>query len=185
MECLETIRTRRSVRRFTDDPVGREDLEKILEAARWAPSWVNVQPWRIVVVQDLKRKEALQETLLPKNPAAKGIAQAPVVLALIAERGKSGLYGDSFSTDKGDWYMFDLGIKAQNIALAAHSLGFGTVHVGAINHEKAGKVLGVTDGFEVVEILPLGRPAFSPKPPSRKELNEFVTLETFDGDKWA
>ena len=185
MSVLEAIRERRSVRRFAEEPIPPEDLAKVLEAARWAPSWVNVQPWRVVLVKDPRKKEALKETLLPKNPASKGFDQAPVLLVLIGERGKSGLYGDSFATDKGDWYMFDLGIAAQNIALAAHSLGLGTVHVGAIDHKKAGAVLGVPEGFEVVEILPLGRPAFDPKAPPRKELHEFVTHETFDGEKWA
>ena len=185
MSVLEAIRERRSVRRFTEETVSQEDLAKVLEAARWAPSWVNVQPWKIVLVKDPEKKEALKRTLLPKNPASKGFDQAPVLLVLIGDRGKSGLYGDSFATDKGDWYMFDLGIAAQNIALAAHSLGLGTVHVGAIDHKKAGEILKVAEGFEVVEILPLGHPTFDPKAPPRKELQEFVTYETFDGEKWA
>jgi nitroreductase len=181
MDVLEAIRTRRSVRRFTAEPVSEQDLEKILEAARWAPSWVNVQPWRIIVVRDPQRKKALKETLLPNNPAAKGFDQAPVLLVLIAERGKSGLYGDIPATDKGDWYMFDLGIAAQNMALAAHALGLGTVHVGALNHREAARILEVPQGFEVVEILPVGHPAFEPKAPPRKELAELVRYETFTG----
>jgi nitroreductase len=184
MSVMEAIRARRSVRRFTEEPVSTEDLDKVLEAARWAPSWVNVQPWKIIIVKDAEKKAALRETLLPKNPAAKGFDQAPVLLVLVGERGKSGQYGESFATDKGDWYMFDLGITAQNIALAAHSLGLGTVHVGAMDHRKAAKILAVPEGFEVVEILPLGRPTFDPKAPPRKELKEFVTYETFDGDPW-
>ena len=185
MNVLEAIRERRSVRRFTEDPVSQVDLTKVLEAAQWAPSWVNVQPWKIIIVKDASKKEALAESLLPKNPAAKGMIQAPVLLVLVGERNKSGLYGDSFSTDKGDWYMFDLGIAAQNIALAAHSLGLGTVHVGALDHKKAGEILEVPEGFEVVEILPLGHPTFTPKAPPRKALDEFVTLETFKGEAWA
>lgn len=184
MDVLEAIRERRSVRRFTDQPVGREQLAALLEAARWAPSWVNVQPWRVIVVEDAQRKQALKETLLPANPAAKGFDQAPVLLVLVAERGKSGLYGNAAATDKGDWYMFDLGIAAQNIALAAHALGLGTVHVGALKHKEAARILEVPEGFEVVEILPAGHPAFAPKAPPRKELHEFVTRETFTGPKW-
>jgi len=184
MDVLEAVRNRRSVRRFSDEPVSREDLEKVLTAAQWAPSWVNVQPWRIVLVEDPEKKEALKGTLLPKNPAAKGLEQAPVLLVLIGERNKSGLYGDTFSTDKGDWYMFDLGIAAQNIALAAHALGLGTVHVGALDHKAAGRILDVPDGFEVVEILPLGHPAFDPKAPPRKDLEAFVTRESFGGAPW-
>ncbi len=185
MDVIEAVRTRRSVRRFSEEPVSREDLEKVLTAAQWAPSWVNVQPWKIVIVEDPEKKEALKGTLLPKNPAGKAIVQAPVLLVLIGERGKSGLYGKDFSTDKGDWYMFDLGIAAQNIALAAHALGLGTVHVGAMDHKAAASILDVPEGFEVVEILPLGHPAFEPKAPPRKGLEEFVTRETFQGKAWS
>ena len=184
MDVFEAIRNRRSVRRFTDEPVSNEDLEKVLQAGRWAPSWVNVQPWRIVLVESPEKKEALKETLLPKNPAAKGLDQAPVLLVLIAQKGKSGLYGDTFSTDKGDWYMFDLGIMAQNMALAAHALGLGTVHVGAMNHKEAARVLDLPEGFEVVEVLPLGHPTFEPKAPPRKPLEEFVTWDAFQGKAW-
>ena len=184
MNTLEAIRNRRSVRRFTSDSISRDDLEKILEAARWAPSWVNVQPCRIILVENPEKKAALKETLLPKNPAAKGFDQAPLLLVLVGERGKSGVYGDSMATDKGDWYMFDLGIAAQNIALAAEALGLGTVHVGALNHKEAGRILEVPEGYEVVEILPLGHPAFPPKTPPRKNLEDFVTYESFDGKKW-
>jgi len=184
MDVLEAVRNRRSVRRFSEEPVSRQDLEEVLAAAQWAPSWVNVQPWRIVLVENPETKEALKGTLLPKNPAAKAFEQAPVLLVLIGERGKSGLYGDEAATDKGDWYMFDLGIAAQNMALAAHALGLGTVHVGALDHKAAGRILGVPGGFEVVEILPLGRPAFEPKAPPRKELRAFVTREAFDGSPW-
>jgi nitroreductase len=185
MNVLEAIRKRRSVRRFTQEPVSPQDLESVLTAARWAPSWVNVQPWRIVVVEAQETKEALKATLLPSNPAAKGFELAPVLLVLIGEKGKSGLYGETFATDKGDWYLFDLGIAAQNIALAACSLGLGTVHVGALDHRAAAAVLGVPDGFEVVEILPLGHPTFEPKAPPRKELEAFVTRETFSGPAWS
>jgi nitroreductase len=179
MEVLVAIQTRRSVRRFTDEPVSDEDLGKILEAARWAPSWVNLQPLRIIVVRDPQRKQALRDTLLPNNPAAKGFDQAPILLVLVAERGKSGLYGSVPATDKGDWYMFDLGIAAQNMALAAHALGRGTVHVGALNHKEAARILSTPEGFEVVEILPIGHPAYPSKAPPRRELKEFVSYETF------
>jgi len=185
MNVLDAIKDRRSVRRFSPEPVSQADLKKVLEAAQWAPSWVNVQPWKIIIVEDESKKMALKETLSPKNPAAKAIEQAPLLLILIGERSKSGIYGDTFSTDKGDWYMFDLGIAAQNIALAAHSLGLGSVHVGAMDHPAAGKILDVPEGYEVVEILPLGHPAFPPKSPPRKGLNEFITYETFNGQKWT
>ena len=75
--------------------------------------------------------------------------------------------------------MFDVALALQNLALAAHELGLGTLHVGAFNHKKAAEILGVPEGIEVVELMPLGYPAEMPKAPSRNELQEFVWLEKY------
>ena len=72
MEVFEALRNRRSVRRFSEETVSREDLQKVLEAAQWAPSWVNVQPWRVVVVEAANTKAALKETASPQEPCSQG-----------------------------------------------------------------------------------------------------------------
>ena len=183
MEVLEAIRTRRSVRKFSPEPVPEEALRAVLEAARWAPSWANTQCWRIVVVRDPERKKALSETLIPeRNPAREAVEKAPVLLAVCGEKGVSGFYKGKPITDKGDWLMFDVALAVQNICLAAHALGLGTVIVGALDHHRASELLGLPDEVELVVLMPLGRPAQEPKTPPRKELSEFVYLDTY-GEK--
>ena len=180
MEVLEAIKTRRSVRRFAPEPVPNEALRAVLEAARWAPSWANTQCWEVVVVKDPEKKRALSELLVPeRNPARDAVANAPIVLAVCGRRGVSGFYKGKAVTEKGDWLMFDVALAVQNMALAAHALGLGTVVVGAIDHERASEVLGLPDDVELVVLMPLGRPAKEPRAPERKRLEEFVHLDTY------
>ena len=180
MEVLEAIRTRRSVRKYAPDPVPDELLRQVLEAARWAPSWANTQCWEIIVVRDPARKKALSELLVPeRNPAKNAVATAPVVLAVCGRKGVSGFYKGQPVTEKGDWLMFDVALAVQNICLAAHALGLGTVIVGALDHAKASELLGLPEDMELVVLIPLGKPAHEPKAPPRKELSEFVHLERY------
>ncbi len=179
MEVFEAIKTRRSIRHYKSEAIAEEKLNAVLEAARWAPSWANTQCSRFVVVQNSETKAKLADALTPWNPAYKAVKEAPIVIVACAELGKSGFYQGEPVTDKGDWYMFDVALAMQNIALAAHSLGLGTVHVGAFDAQKVGQILNVPEGAAVVEMTPLGHPAKEGKTPKRKELSELVFREIY------
>ncbi|MBM4445254.1 MAG: nitroreductase [Chloroflexi bacterium] len=179
MEVLTAIRTRRSVRHYKPDPVSDADLQVLLEAARWAPSWANTQCWRLVVVRDPATKAKLAGTLNPGNPATAALTEAPIVIAACAILGKAGYKRGEACTDKGDWFMFDVALVMQNLALAAHSLGLGTVHVGLVDAPKAAAILHLPDGVVFVEMTPVGYPAEEPKAPPRKELSEIVFQERY------
>jgi len=189
MEVFEAIKNRRSIRQQKSDPIDDETLQTVLDAARWAPSWRNTQCWRFVVVRDSKIKAEIANSLykikrddtMHENAAAKAIIQAPVLIVVCAEMGKSGCRPDGTpTTDKGDWYMFDVALAMQNLVLAAHALGLGTVIVGAFDAPKTAKILGVPNGYSVVAMTPLGVPEQEGRVTPRKELSEIV----FD-DKWA
>ncbi|SHH24800.1 Nitroreductase [Thermosyntropha lipolytica DSM 11003] len=179
METRECIKTRRSIRRFTDQPISDEVLIELLEAIRWAPSWANTQPWEVVVVKDQVLKEKLADCLSSNNPARKGMLEAPVVIAVCCKVGLSGYKKGEALTDKGDWYMFDGGIACQNLCLAAHDLGLGTVHVGAMDHKKVDELLGLPPDVKSLELIPVGYPAQEGKAPPRKELESFVHLNRY------
>ncbi|MCK4273775.1 MAG: nitroreductase family protein [Dehalococcoidales bacterium] len=193
MELFEAIKSRRSIRRYTSDPVDDKKVEAILEAGRWAPSWANTQCWRFMVVRDPEIKARVAETLskikLPDkvvdNPGANAIKTVPVLIVVCAEMGKSGGKpgsgggGSEYITDKGDWFMFDTALAVQNMVLAAHALGLGTVIIGAFDAVQAEKVLGVPEGYRVVTLFPVGVPDQEGKAPPRKELSE-ITVR----DRW-
>jgi nitroreductase len=178
-EILDIMKDRRSIRKYEERDVSQQDLDKILEAVQWAPSWANTQVWEVIVVKDPAQKEKLQATILPKNPATKAIVNAPVVLALCGKLNSSGYYNNVVTTKFGDWMLFDLGIATQDICLCAQSLGLGTVIVGLFDHNKANEVLGVPDGYDVVTLIPLGYPAKAPSAPKRREISEFTHFDKF------
>ena len=174
MEVLEAIKTRRSIRRYKTTPVDDETIELIMEAARRAPSWANTQCWRFIGVRESEKKSGLADILSTNNPATNPVRTAPVVIVACAERGKSGSFrGGEPATDKGEyWYMFDTALAMQNLVLAAHSLGLGTVYIGAFDAKKAASILEVPQGFCAVAMTPLGYPDEEPEPRPRKELSE-------------
>jgi nitroreductase len=174
MDLMEAITGRRSIRKYKPDRVPEEALRTVMEAVRWSPSWANTQCCEVIAVKDPKVKSELAACLSKGNPASSSMADAPIVLVLCGIRGISGYYKGEPKTEKGDWLMFDTGLAMQNLCLAAHALGLGTVIVGNFNHRKAAEVLGVPQNVEVVAMTPLGYPATGGATPKRKDISEFV-----------
>jgi nitroreductase len=185
MELLEAIKTRRSVRKYTDKPVEEEKLNAVLEAVRMAPSWANLQCWRLIVVREKSVREKISELsyvesfFAPKgfksNPSRKALAEAPVVLVLCADPSQSGVLWQQ------NYYLVDAGIASENMMLAARALGLGSVFVGIYDEEKIKQLLGIPAAIRVVGLFPLGYPVEEKKEgPPRKPLSEIC----FSG-KWG
>ena len=175
----DIILSRRSVRRFQEKPLEDHHLSDILEAARWAPSWGNLQCCELVVVKQNTIKSELAATLSAKNPATKCMANAPLVFAVCGNPQKSGYYKGKQVTRYEHWFLYDLGLVSQNICLKAWELGIGSVIVGSFDHKKAEKLLKIPEGYELVSLIPVGYPDHKPPTPKRKEMNDFVHFDTF------
>ncbi|HHO76411.1 MAG TPA: nitroreductase [Deltaproteobacteria bacterium] len=180
MELTETIQNRRSVRRFTDYHVTDDEIRELLNAAGSAQSWANTQVWEFIVVRDRALIDKVTGTYADKNPATKGSLASSALIVACAKTGVSGCYDGKDITKFSNWFMFDLGIAVQNLCLKAHDMGLGTVVVGLMDHDACSKILSVPDGYEVVAVLPVGKPASAGKNgPPRKKLKDFVHLNTF------
>jgi nitroreductase len=189
VDVFEAIRNRRSIRRYKTDPVDEKTVEAVLEAAHWAPSWGNMQCWRFIEVRDPEIKSRIADTLtkeiidneLVENAATRAIKQAPVLVVVGAETGKAGCRHDGTPvTDKGGyWYMFDIALAMENLTLAAHALGLGTVIVGGFDAPKVVEILGVPPGFCVVTMTPLGVPDHKGQVSPRRKLSEVLYKERF------
>jgi nitroreductase len=180
MDVVDAIRTRKSIRRFKPDEIPDDVLSDVLDAFRMAPSWANTQCWELIVIRDVETKEKIsEEVLAPKNPAKRGVAEAPVVVVALAMEKISGFYESEPRTDKGDWFMYDVGVAMQNLCLAAWGKGLGTVHVGLMDAKKAEDILGVPEGVRVVALTPLGYPAKEGAATKRKEFSDFVYKEGY------
>jgi nitroreductase len=179
-DTMEIILGRRSIRRYQEKDIPNEVLDDVLEAARWAPSWANVQPWEFVVVKDKSIKEQIQKNVPSRNPSSLAIVNAPVLLVVCGQLKKSGCYDDQYPTKFGsDWFMYDLGLATQNLCLAAHASGLGTVIVGLFDHDRVGEVINLPANHEVLVLIPIGYPNQKPQPRKRRERDEFVHFDTF------
>jgi nitroreductase len=178
MDVIDAIRTRRSIRKFSDKPVEDEKLRAVLEAVRMAPSWANYQCWRLVVVTDKGVKEQIsslsfvESYFSPKgyksNPSMKALAEAPVVIVLCADPGKSGVLWDQH------YYLVDAGIASENLMLAVRELGLGTVFVGVYDENRIKNLLKIPDQIRIVGLFPLGYPMEEKKGgPARMPVEEF------------
>ena len=179
-DIMEIILGRRSIRRYQEKDIPDDIINNILEAARWAPSWANTQPWEIVIIKDKSIKKQIQKNVPSRNPSSLAIANAPVLLVVCGQLKKSGYYDDQYPTKFGsDWFMYDLGLATQNLCLVAHDSGLGTVIVGLFDHDRVGEVIKLPANHEVLVLIPLGYPAQKPKAPKRREIEEFAHYDTF------
>jgi nitroreductase len=140
MDVLEAIKKRRSVRAYEPTAVPREKLERILEAARLAPSAGNIQPWHFIVVMDANKRSRLA-----KAPFAGFLKEAPVVIV-----------GCGNQKASPRWFMVDVAIAMQNMVLAATAEGFGTCWVGSFNEDEVREMLKIPSDYRVVALLALG-----------------------------
>ena len=177
MQTKECIETRRSVRKFTEQPVSQETLKGLIETAAYAPSWKNTQTVRYIAVTDAEVKNRIaKEGVLDFTWNQKIIEGAPVLVVLTSQKNRSGFEKDgSYSTSKGThWQSFDAGIAAQTFCLAAHDAGLGSVILGVIDEEKVGGILNIPETEEIAALIPVGYPAEEPKIPRRKSADELI-----------
>lgn len=175
MDLFEAIKSRRSVRAFTREDVSEEEVEKLIDAARWAPSAGNIQPWEFIVVRKPEIKRRLSIAALHQA----FIEEAPVVIVVCANQLRSGRgYG---ARGVNLYCLQDTAAATQNMLLAACALGLATCWVGAFREEEAKKVLNPPEGVRPVAIIPVGHPAGKPMARSRRPLSEIVHYETYRG----
>jgi nitroreductase len=173
LDVFEAIKSRRSVRAFSEERVSDKDLWKLLNAARMAPSAGNIQPWSFVVVRTSQIKRRLAEAALNQH----FIEEAPVVVVACAdeERSKQG-YG---SRGEHLYCIQDTAAAVQNILLAAVALGLGACWVGAFHENEVRDALNIPAGLRPVAIVPVGWPNEQPQPRFKRSLEDIIVYEAF------
>jgi len=195
MDVLEAIRSRRSVREFLPDPVPDGDIERILDAARYAPSAGNGQPWTFLVVRDRENLRKLLDRVVEEierrigssdkipdeeKPNAKAqyrhyaerIFSAPVFVFIFVR-----------TVQYPDLVSYAGALAVQNMLLTAHALGYGSCYQTSLFPERL--ILdhfGVPPGHRFVCAVPVGKAASIPEPPPRRPLSELVWRERCSGD---
>jgi nitroreductase len=168
LDVMECIKQRRSIRSFMHNPVPHDQLEKVLQAATWAPSAGNWQPWRFIVVI----REELRRGLVKVASDQDFLCEAPAVIVVCAEPSRAEqTYGDRA---RELYCLQDTSAAIMNLMLIAHALGLGTCWVGDFNEAGVRKLLNIPEQFRPVALVPIGYPNETPNSRWRRPLREVV-----------
>jgi nitroreductase len=172
VDVMTAIRTRRSVRRFSREQVSDSLLRSIFEAARWAPSAHNKQPWYFIVSSVQEKKEKIAQA----STWAKFLPDAPVMIIVCT---RLDYKWKSTPPKMIEWFSLQSTAAAiQNLLLAAHSLGLATCWIGDINSGLLAELFTIPRSYEPVAIIALGYPATPAAPAaSRRPLEEVVSWQ--------
>lgn len=176
---LELILRRQSDRKYSDKPVEKEKLERIIEAGRMAPSACNAQPWKFIVVDEPGLVDKVAEAASAKLLGMNGfVGQAPVIIVIVRENPNiSSRIGGSIKNK--DYSHIDIGIAAGNICLQACAEGLGTCIIGWYDEKQLRKILGIPASKRVELIITLGYPAGEHREKRRKPSGETVSYNKY------
>ena len=180
MDAQTCILTRRSVRKFTDEPVSHELLEKVVALAAYAPSWKNTQISRYLAIEDPEvRNTIAEEYCLPGANNPNIIKGAPLLVAQTFVKSRCGYERDgTFTTDREDgWQYYDCGIAAQTFCLAAHDLGLATVIMGVFDRKRLQAYLQIPEDQELMALIAVGHPSEVGPAPKRKDVDVLLSLK--------
>ncbi|MBQ04176.1 nitroreductase [Candidatus Bathyarchaeota archaeon] len=160
MDVMDAILKRRSTRSFTNKPVPNEVVERLLEAARWAPSGGNRQNWRFIEIRNPRRLDMIKMF-------SAGLKGDPTLIIAIC-----GKISEPMN-------LLDIGMASENIMLEAVELGLGSCAIVSYSEGPVKQFLGVPDDLELILVLSIGYPDKIPKPRPKKPLNEIAFSEKF------
>ena len=172
-DLMDAIRERRCRRRYKPDTIPNPTISRLLEAAQWAPSGGNIQPWHFFVIINETKRQQLSEAALGQR----SIVEAPVAIVVCAipsmSKAKYGERGERL------YSLQDTAAAVQNILLAAEGFGLGTCWVGAFEDQKVREVLEINQEMRPVAIIPVGYYLDEEKEnrvPPRRALEDIVTV---------
>ncbi|KPK26531.1 MAG: nitroreductase [Desulfobacterales bacterium SG8_35_2] len=160
---LQAIHKRRSIREFTDAPISIDQLQEIIRAGKWAPSGMNNQPWRFVIIQDSDIKEQLAQ----QTHYGHIVRGANALIAVFLS--KEDMY-DAVKDHQ------SAGACIQNMLLAVEALELGAVWLGQIlkNKTEVNRILGLSDNFDLMAVVAIGYPLHHNQKSKRKKLSELL-----------
>jgi len=174
---LEIIKGRRSTRRFTTEPVSEEDLQAVLEAAQWAPSGENHQPWKFLVIKNRETMLKIVE-FLPYKRMQAFLRNAPILIGILVK------------IEKSPWAILDGTLSTASMMLEAWARGLGTCFSAWYPTapktliDQVNSLLNIPPEWTIVTFTPLGHPDPDPNrayilPTKRKSLDDIVVYEKF------
>lgn len=179
MQFSELLKERQSVRAYTDKPVEDWKVDLLIEAVRLAPSASNSQPWRLIIVREPEKKNAVASacysTLVSFNSFA---PQAPLIAVLTIERARV-VTQIGAALKKRDFPLIDIGIAASHFCLQATELGLGTCMIGWFDEPRVREVLAIPESTRIGLLITLGYGNDEPRRKVRKSREEMSSFDTY------
>lgn len=181
MTFQKLINIRQSVRKYSDQPVEREKIEKILEAVHLAPSACNSQPWKIIIVDEPGLKNEVAKATFSKTISFnKFTVEAPVIAVLVIEKAKL-IAQIGGSIKNMEYPQIDIGIAAAHFCLQAAELGLGTCMIGWFDEKKIRQLLKIPEKRKIGLVITLGYPPeeYKMRKKIRKPLSEICGFNLY------
>lgn len=175
MELNDVIKNRRSIRKYKLEPVKKEDVIQMVEAAILAPSWKNSQTARYHIALTSEVVSRLKsEGLAPFN--ASNTESAPVLVVSTFKKDRSGFDRDGTPSNEigNGWGFYDCGLANENLLLKAHELGYGTLVMGIRDAQKIREILNIPEDEIIVSVIGIGVADINPEMPKRKNVEDVV-----------
>ena len=171
MDGEEVIKSRRTIRKFTEEDVSDETVRQIIEAGMLAPSAGNMQSWEFIIVRDKTTKYSLSQEALGQTH----VLESPVTI-IVADNTK--IAEKRYGSRGREVYSFvSTGAAIQNMLLMAVSLGLGAAWVGSFKERPVQEILKLPEEIRPVGLVALGHPAETPDMPKRRAYKEMVHNE--------
>jgi len=146
---MQEIKDRWSPRAFSPEKIPEEDLQAIMEAASYAPSCFNEQPWRFLLASEDKELEIMHSLLTEKN--YRWAKNAPVLILVIAHR------YFAYNNKENRWHQFDSGTAWGYLSLEAQKRGFITHGMGGFRRKKTRETLNISEDYEIIAVIAVGK----------------------------
>ena len=163
-DIMPEIKERWSMRAFSEEKISRDEIMAVIEAARFAPSCFNEQPWRFIIADDEEKLGKMRGVLVESNQVWANVA--PVLIAILSQKVFSYNGKDNF------WNMFDTGTAWGYLSLEAQRRGLATHAMGGFSRSKLREVFNVSDDYEIICVVALGKPGDKEKLPEALQKRE-------------
>ncbi|MFT5873324.1 MAG: nitroreductase [Clostridium sp.] len=175
MEFYDVVQTRKSIKKFNNTPIDSEKLARMINAAMMSPSWKNNTSYKFILVDEKKELEQISKAIMNKdNSAAQSIIDSPMTAVVVADPDASG------EVENKEFYLVDSAIAMEHFVLSATNEGYGTCWIAAIDEDIIKKTLSIPQNYKVVAMTPIGEIAESKEHNDKKNIKDFVFLNTWD-----
>lgn len=175
MDFYSVIENRKSIKKYKNTELAKDKIGRMINAAMMSPSWKDKTSYRLILVDDKNRKDALANTIMNgTKDAAESIKEAPMAAVVVADPGESGNMAER------EYYLVDSAIAMEHFMLAATAEGLGTCWIASIDEDKIRSVLSIPQNFRVVAMTPIGEIAEDKQHYPMKDVNDRIFLNTWN-----